>query len=105
MFQLVQKTHAASTLRELIKGVDWTNSNKNLDDVKSYVIAITKIALDLAGVVAFIMVLYSVFLFATSYGEEGKIESAKKTLYWSIAGLAVIGVAYLVTNLVNHYLS
>ena len=65
---------------------------------------IIRLALDLAGVVAFIMILYSVFLFATSYGEEGKIESAKKTLYWSIVGLAVVASGYFLTELIKKYL-
>jgi small-conductance mechanosensitive channel len=104
MLNLVSKTYAASTLREILNNVDFTKSDKKLEDINGLVIAIIKLALDLAGVVAFIMILYSVFLFATSYGEEGKIEPAKKTLYWSIAGLAVIAVAYFITNLLNKYL-
>jgi len=49
-----------------------------------------RLAVYYAETVAFFFILYASFLYLTSYGDESKAESAKKTLIWSIIGLAVV---------------
>jgi len=51
---------------------------------------IIRLAVYYAETVAFFFILYASFLYLTSYGDESKAESAKKTLIWSIIGLAVV---------------
>ena len=51
---------------------------------------IIRLAVYYAEAVAFFFILYASFLYLTSYGDESKAENAKKTLIWSIIGLAVV---------------
>ena len=51
---------------------------------------IIKLAVYYAEVVAVFFIMYASFLYLTSYGDESKAESAKKTLIWAIIGLAIV---------------
>jgi hypothetical protein len=61
-----------------------------LCNIEAIVEKIAQWALDFAGVAAFIMIMYSSVVYLTSYGEESKAETAKKTLMWSVIGMAVV---------------
>lgn len=54
--------------------------------IKSILDAAIKIAIPIA--IGFIA--YAGFMFVTSSGDESKLESAKKTFFWTIVGLAVL---------------
>lgn len=57
--------------------------------------------LDIAVVIAVIMILYASIVYLTSYGEESKAELAKKTLIWSVIGVIVVAVAIGVMKIVE----
>lgn len=65
----------------------------NLESITCTVKNATGLIFDIAGVLAFIMILYSSIIYLTSYGEESRIEMAKKTLIWSVVGVIVILLA------------
>jgi hypothetical protein len=65
------------------------STSLSLDSFTSIVQTLRDWALDFAGLAAFIMILYASIIYLTSYGEESKTETAKKTLMWSVIGLAV----------------
>lgn len=89
-----------TTLKELLSDEYFNGaaSSKGLGSVRCFVFEITKIALSFAGILAVIMLLYGAFLYTTSYGEDAKIETAKKTVLWSIIGLVVLALAYTIVN-------
>lgn len=66
------------------------NPDKDLNSVTNALRNVENYAINLAGVLALIMILYSAFIYVTAYGDEGRAETAKKTLLWSIVGLALI---------------
>jgi|GEM_PF-901128 len=68
------------------------------DSIASKVI---NIALDIAGALVVIMLMYSGYLYITAYGEEGKLTSAKNTLIWSIVGAIIVGSAQIFIILVK----
>jgi hypothetical protein len=49
--------------------------------------------------VALFFILYASFLYMTSYGDESKAESAKKTIIWALIGLAVVVSASTILNI------
>lgn len=59
---------------------------------------IIQLAVYYAEAVAFFYVLYASFLYITSFGDESKAESGKKTLVWSIIGLAIVISANILLN-------
>ena len=92
---LVEKAYAEvginSALKEFL-GISSTEDavNADLNSITDTIGNVTQLALDLAGIVAFIMILYASIVYLTSYGDESRAEIAKKTLIWSVIGLAVI---------------
>jgi len=63
---------------------------------------ITGIILAIGLPLAAVMIIYSGFLFATSRGNEKKLEDAKKSFYWAIIGAAVIiGARVIAAAVVN----
>lgn len=79
-------------------------TDASIDSVMNLVTITINIALNIAVVVGVIMILYSAFLYVSSFGEESKAETAKKTLLWSIIGTAVVFLARILVNVINKYL-
>ena len=76
----------------------------NLETVMNLIVKIIDIALNVAVVVGVIMILYSAFLYVSSFGDESKAETAKKTLLWSIIGTIVVALARMIVNSVDKFL-
>jgi len=57
------------------------------------------------GLIAVVMLVYGGFLYVTSNGDEGKIESATKTITYAIIGLVVAFAAALVVRFVVNRLT
>ena len=58
-----------------------------------------------AELIAFFYILYASFIYMTSYGDESKAETAKKTLIWALVGLAVIISATTILNMFGEVLA
>lgn len=71
-----------------------------LQDVFSNVVSI---AIGLAGIVFFVMFIVGGFSYLTAGGDTGKVESAKKTLTYAIAGLVLIALSYLILRLISSF--
>jgi hypothetical protein len=99
MITLIQKAFAADTetksptLADIFK---FGGTDANFQTIMDGINSIIAIALDLAGVVGFIMILYASVLYVMSFGDESKAETAKKTLLWSIVGTVVIALARVI---------
>ena len=101
----VEKASAADltkTLKDLLPAGDPTGYS--LDSVAQMITSVTNYALDIAGVIAFIMILYASIMYLTSYGEESKAEIAKKTLTWSIIGILAVVFAKSIILIVYNIL-
>ena len=94
------------TLKWFLTGEDSSKNmaNANLGDIEGIITRTTNYALDLAGVIALIIILYSAFMYATSFGEESKAEAAKKALTWSIIGMIAIIFSKAIMLFVNNAL-
>lgn len=88
-----------ANLEDIVSKIDRTGEG-GLGGITASVENIITLALDFAGVVAVIMILYSAVLLMTAYGEESKAESAKKTLLWTIVGLAVMILAKVIISVI-----
>lgn len=76
-------------------------ANASLEQVFNIINRVTTYAIDLAGLLVFIMIIYSAIMYATAFGEESKAETAKKALTWSIVGLVVIIFFRVIINIVQ----
>ena len=62
---------------------------------------VIQVALGLAGIVLFVMLLLGGFRYLTSSGDPKVAEAAKKTITYAIGGLIVILLVYLVLVLIK----
>jgi hypothetical protein len=65
---------------------------------------IIKVVLGLIGLLSVTLFIYAGFMWMTSRGNEDQITTARKTIYASVAGLAVIIAAYVITSFVINVL-
>ena len=77
------------------------SGNDGLCNMVYFLNFVRDIALDLGGIVAVIMIMYSAYLYLNTNGDETKAETAKKTLLWSIGGMAVIILAKVIIAIVR----
>jgi len=56
---------------------------------------------DIAVPIAIIMIIIAGFYFMTAQGEPGKIETAKKMIFWTLIGMAVVLLADVVVAFVR----
>jgi len=71
-----------------------------LEDVFGRVVSV---ALGLGGVVLFVMLIAGGFQFITAGGEPQKLEQAKKTLTYAIAGIVLLAMAFLVLRFISNF--
>lgn len=94
---LIEKVNA-QTLNDITK---LGGTEADLDGVSQAIFVVIKIALDLAGMVGFIMILYASVLYVISFGDESKAETAKKTLLWSIIGMIAVASAWFLVYFID----
>ncbi|PIS08088.1 hypothetical protein COT78_00095 [Candidatus Berkelbacteria bacterium CG10_big_fil_rev_8_21_14_0_10_43_13] len=98
---LIEKIYAAvPTIGSILD----KSPNKNLNSVVTFITALIDVALKTAGMLAVFILLFAAFDYATAYGDDSKAETAKKTIFWTIAGLVVIGLAYGIVIMFNNWL-
>lgn len=102
---LLSKAYAADDISlKTLFGDGSTMPGADFDTVMTIIDQVMKIALEVAAMIGIIMILYSGFIYVTSFGEESKAETAKKTLLWSMIGTIVVSVAWVIVNLVDQAL-
>ena len=101
MIKIVDKIYAATAIDSLRKVLNVGGTGADLNYVYKAIMSAVKIALSLAGIVGFVMFLYASILYVTSMGDDAKAETAKKTILWTIIGIAVIALATFIVNYVD----
>ena len=94
---LIEKV-CAQTLKEI---TDLGGTDASLKSVSDTIFIVIKFALDLAGMVGFIIILYASVLYVISFGDENKAETAKKTLLWSIIGMIAVASAWFLVYFID----
>jgi hypothetical protein len=94
MLQLAQ-------VRNFNPGTEVVNEIATFQGLEAVFNNVISVALGLAGVVFFIMLLLAGFKYLTAGGEPQKIESAQKTITWGIAGLVLVALAFLILHFIQ----
>jgi len=79
------------------KRINVSDSDK---DLKNIIAEVVNIALGFLGILAVIIIIFAGFKWMTAGGNEEKVGEAKKMLTQAIIGLAIIFLAYVITNFV-----
>lgn len=64
------------------------------------ILRIANVLLAPAGAIAFVALIYGGYLYMTSGGDESRASRAKHAIFYALLGLAVIGIAGIVVNVV-----
>ncbi len=67
-------------------------------DVQYYIKTIINWFLYITGAAAVVMIIYSGFMYATSSGDANNVTKAKTTLMYSVIGLVVASLAWVIVN-------
>ena len=103
---MISKAYAETTIGNL-KTILATTGNPNeqgFDTILAFIRLVVDIVMQIAGIIAFLMIIYGGILYLTAYGQEAKLETAKKTLIWSIVGFVLIVFASYIVKLITHQL-
>ena len=79
------------------------NGVHEIKDLVSIVENIISIAIRLAGVAAFIMLIIGGFKYLTSGGDPKAAESARKTITYAILGLVLIIAAWFILKFLSEF--
>lgn len=93
-------TAKAKSLDNAKAGLKKASSADSGSDVNTTAGNIVSTLLFIAGLLAVIVIIYSGIKYITANGDKQKIESAKNTLIYAIAGLVIAIVAYAIVNFV-----
>lgn len=81
-----------------IEGITYTladvKASQLFENVAGWVIGIS-------GLVAAVFLVYGGITYVTSSGDAGKVEKAKKVILYSLIGLAIVGLSYLITGAIS----
>lgn len=80
--------------------IDGTDINVPEVDAAAAVAGILNTVYFAAGIVAVIVIIVSAFFYVTSQGDASKIKRAKDGILYSVIGLVIVMVAFLITNFV-----
>src|SRR3989344_1899338 len=74
-------------------------------DLKTTIQNIVRIILGFLGILTVIIILYGGFIWMTSFGEEDKIDQAKKLISAGVVGLVVVLATYAISSFVVNSLA
>lgn len=77
-----------------------TNTGLRRDNLIKFIGDLIRAALGIIGAILLVLVVYGGFLYATSTGDEKKVERGKNTLTYAIIGLIIIAGAFIFTDYV-----
>jgi len=84
---------------------DWGHSavppgklGSTANEIRDNIRLIINIALGFLGIAGVIVVIYGGVLWGTAFGEDDKVEKAKKTIVAGIIGIVIIGIAWTIVS-------
>ena len=88
-------------VRTAIPGVEEIDSVLTIQGFEYIFNNIVSVIFPLAGIVLFIILLMGGLKFITAGGEPPKIEEARKTLTFAIAGIVLIALSFLILKVIQ----
>ncbi len=72
--------------------------------ISTFLINVLRVFSGVAGIVTIVYVVFSAFKFLLSQGDSEKVESAKKSLQWSISGFVVVMLSFVLVSALRLFL-
>lgn len=90
--------HNIINLAQTLKATDVPNIPQITGD--SGVASILSIVYFVAGIVAVIVIIIAGYVYTTSSGDAGAVKKAKNMILYSVVGIVVIAMAFVITQFV-----
>lgn len=98
---------APSFLKEIAQALGWTTVDSaiaNAETLSSVAVKVLNFLLSIIGVLAIIMMVIGGMMYLTAAGDEGKAESGKKIVMYSVIGIAVaMGALVLINQVIKFF--
>lgn len=91
----------AQVTREFKEGVEVEEGVATLRGLEAIFSNMVSVILGLAGIVLFLLLVIGGFRYITSGGDPKKVEQARNTLTYAIAGILVIALSFLVLRIIQ----
>lgn len=111
MFNIISKIYAQSDqppgkALQIPKPTNISDpSSIGWEGVINFITSIIDLLLYFAGAVCLLMLFYAALLYALAYGDESKVETAKKTIIWALVGLLIVALAGTIVFIVRNQLN
>lgn len=99
----LSKLESVNIVKTIFAAEPITRDPAHLSDLETVFGNIVSIALGLAGIALFIMLIIGGFKYITSAGDPKRTEAASKTLTAAIGGLVLIALAYLILRFIGEF--
>lgn len=83
-----------------VSGNATTNNIKNYTSLSDFILAILAVVATLIAVIALAALIWGAVMYVTSMGNDSRTETAKKIILYALIGLAILGAAGIVVNVV-----
>ncbi|PIR02875.1 MAG: hypothetical protein COV60_03280 [Candidatus Magasanikbacteria bacterium CG11_big_fil_rev_8_21_14_0_20_43_7] len=103
LFGTLQIVHAKKTISDAGSALTSVTNQTGVakTDLPSVFATLIKGALQLVGIIFFILMFYAGFRWLTAAGEQDRIDSARKTLVAASVGLVIVVGSYAFTNFIS----
>jgi hypothetical protein len=90
----------AQSVSEQFTAGEWGKGADSRTDMVNILNKVQDIMLAVAGALAVLAIIYGAFQYATAGGDETKIATAKKTITYTLIGVVLIMIFYLVLSFI-----
>lgn len=100
IYNLVTTAYCRAAITEDFTAGEWGKGTDSRTDMVNILNKVQDIMLAVAGALAVLAIIYGALQYATSGGDETKIATAKKTITYTIIGVVLIMVFYLILSFI-----
>lgn len=68
------------------------------DSARTYILRILNFVLSFLGIIAVSAIIYAGFTYVTAFGDDSRMESAKKIIIWAAVGIIVVLASFAIVN-------
>ena len=80
-------------------------TNPEVGDIRMYLAGLVQVALTLVGIILFVLIFYSGFMWLTAGGNEEQIKKARSRMIGALIGFIIVVVSLGITRLIVSWIS
>lgn len=85
----------------VLSGTAYAADPAGVTATQDFIKNVIKIVAGFAGLIATLFIVFGGYSYITSSGNPENLDRAKRTLFWSFIGLAIVIAAFVISNIVT----